>query len=495
MNVSGDIDRKYKLESITIVDLKGIKNCTIVFDKPLIALMGVNGIGKSTVIHALACCFKPKSLTESDGRRKFYEFFPPTPNKSWKDSNFILKLAYSYKDDDGNEITEYNEIKYSKDTDRWKPRYEKQPVMDVRFIGINTCCPEIESFKGTKADFSTSIRSDKHSSWIVNKASFILNKDYEYILNNALNKKNYLGVKTKGNITYSSLSMGAGEQRVFRILDQLHQANSNSLVLIDEIELLLHSDALRKLIFVMNEIANKRNLQIIFTTHSLIMGEFRELVGIRYLDRTSDQTIVYNGISSMAWNKLSGENKKPIIVYVEDELAESIVRAVAKELSVSGKVEIRRFGAIENAFTLASALIMKGENVDNQLIVTDGDRYTDNLEKENQIKRHLSGNEEDADDKRQRAGELITQLNLPAGIAPEEYLFNSIKNYDENNEIVECAKNINAVADKHDLIKKIIGDTCCTYQDIIELFKNNDNTSWMDYTKNVQKWLSSRKTI
>ena len=49
-----------RLQSINFTKLKNLQNVSIdLSEGPLIAIMGVNGIGKSTVLHALACCYKP----------------------------------------------------------------------------------------------------------------------------------------------------------------------------------------------------------------------------------------------------------------------------------------------------------------------------------------------------------------------------------------------------------------------------------------------------
>lgn len=62
------------IDSINIEKLKGLKNISIEIERNgLTAIMGVNGIGKSTILHALACVFKPKF---SDGENyKFPVFF------------------------------------------------------------------------------------------------------------------------------------------------------------------------------------------------------------------------------------------------------------------------------------------------------------------------------------------------------------------------------------------------------------------------------------
>ncbi|SQN11092.1 Predicted ATP-binding protein involved in virulence [Escherichia coli] len=53
-----NIPAQLRLKEIQIQSLKGISNCTINFpsDKKVTAIMGMNGSGKSTIIHALACC-------------------------------------------------------------------------------------------------------------------------------------------------------------------------------------------------------------------------------------------------------------------------------------------------------------------------------------------------------------------------------------------------------------------------------------------------------
>ena len=47
------------IESIHFDKLKNLKDLTLNFsDTRLTAIMGVNGAGKSTILHALACCYK-----------------------------------------------------------------------------------------------------------------------------------------------------------------------------------------------------------------------------------------------------------------------------------------------------------------------------------------------------------------------------------------------------------------------------------------------------
>ena len=53
------------LDKVSFTRLKGLHNVEISFvDKPVTAIFGVNGCGKTTVLHALACLYRPASSIE-----------------------------------------------------------------------------------------------------------------------------------------------------------------------------------------------------------------------------------------------------------------------------------------------------------------------------------------------------------------------------------------------------------------------------------------------
>ena len=114
----------------------------------------------------------------------------------------------------------------------------------VSFIGIKTCVPRIEEeSKQSLIRYSTTALSDALSLKVKDKASYVMNRNYDaYNIHNTVGKISYIGVKCAER-EYSSLSMGAGEQRVFTLLTQVFSAPKYGLILIDEIDLLLHHDA------------------------------------------------------------------------------------------------------------------------------------------------------------------------------------------------------------------------------------------------------------
>lgn len=472
------------LKEIRIQKLKGINNLSLKFDKNIVALMGVNGSGKSTILHALACSYSPYEKGEN---YKFSYFFTPNPDASWKGSCFTV-VNY--------DLNEKKEVpkKFEKKGDRWA-RYSSRPSRDVYFMGISSCIPEIELEKKTSfINYVSKTLSGKLNEKIIIAASYILNKDYEELLLHEAGRKKYMGVHTKSGIVYSALSMGAGEQRVIKILQTVYSANQYSLVLIDEIDLLLHAEAFRKLIKKLAEIAVEKNLQIIFTTHSLEMQYLSQYADIRYIEQQSDRMLVYDSIKPDLLYKMSGQMKRAYSIYVEDNFAAAIVQQIAIDLEMQRHISIITYGSIENAFVVAAGMILSEENTENVLIVTDGDRFVTSEEKEKRLKSVLTGTEEGHDEKIQKALKMIVQFNLPENTAPEQYIHSLLISMDDSRECVTCAKNITSVDDNHEWIERIveqigIGEQIyCTIMDIV-----SEHELWETYVSSVYEWIKRKK--
>lgn len=272
---------KLFVKEMHISKLKGLYNLDLVFDKNLVAIMGVNGAGKSTILHALACI---NNRYEKGEEYKFNYFFTPTTDTTWKDSCFTV-VTYDENEKKTSEKT------FMKNKKRWI-NYADRPKRDIYYLGVSTCIPEIEIEK-TKSfiNYISNQDNGKNAKNIVNDASYILNKDYTELLLNETSKKKYMGVSTQEGVSYSSLSMGAGEQRVIKILQMMYSAHQYSMLLIDELDLLLHADAFRKLVEKISDIASKKNMQIIFTTHSMEMTELTKFADIRYIEKNRESML------------------------------------------------------------------------------------------------------------------------------------------------------------------------------------------------------------
>lgn len=488
----------YVLQSMFIKKLKGLTNVRLSFSDSLTAVMGVNGVGKTTVIHALACVYQPTSNGKGENY-KFPYFFIPNTDALWSGSEFTIINQYNLKDGRNERISR----NYGKQVDRWSPRYENRPKRNVYYIGIDTCLPDIEKTNGSnRIQYSSIEKNDKTSEKVIEYASYILNKNYSMLIENEYRQKHFSGVKLSSGLKYSSLSMGTGEQRTIKILEKVLNAESYSLILIDELDLLLHISALKKMIDVIYEIAQKRHLQIVFTTHSLEINSMSDKVKIQYIDYEGygkkRHNICYDKISTDLIYDLTGKNTLPIKIYVEDRVAKAIVSVVVKSNKMSSKVKIIEMGSINNAFTLAAGWVLSGSDFENTLIILDGDRYKTTDEKTNQIQKALSGNEENAEERREKALSIIREFNLPDEISPEEFLRKLYLEYGpKDTELFEALQSHNSVRDSHEWIslvsKHLNRDVTNIVEEIISTVINVPECQ--TYLSPIIEWLSLRMNI
>ncbi|MGL0932641.1 AAA family ATPase [Vibrio vulnificus] len=189
-----------KLKSLYVRKLKNLIELNIDFEgAPVTAILGPNGNGKSTVLHALACAYQPVSNGEN---LKFSNFFLPNTDALWNESYMVITHTYR----DGPTLHSNVETVYEK-TSRWKPYYDRQPKRDLFYIGIDKCVPMIEmEKKQAKINYATNEVAEDVFTTILQKASLILNRRYlKYNIHTA-SGKDFMGVEVEG-LRYSALSM------------------------------------------------------------------------------------------------------------------------------------------------------------------------------------------------------------------------------------------------------------------------------------------------
>ena len=194
--------------------------------------------------------------------------------------------------------------------------------------------------------------------------------------------------------------MSSGEQRVFRILEAVFSAPNYSLILVDEIDLFLHQDALMRLLIKLCEHCNARNKQLVFTTHFPPVADLSDQVSVVTLYRAPAKTVVWKGYSHEALRHITGQQQRPIGVYVEDDVAEAIVSHLASALNIRKFVRFGHFGPASNAYTLGTGLLLSGANLENTLILLDGDKDATKPERRSQIERVLTGDQPGHDHQR-----------------------------------------------------------------------------------------------
>lgn len=216
--------------------------------------------------------------TADEKNFKFPQFFIPTTLDLWNNSEFRI----DYDIIQGiNMIPEFRV--YKKSQDRWKTRYDSRPAREVFYIGIDSSVPdmEIESCTSRIPLFREEYQDAGLAQKIKAALSFIMNRAYDNFVNYWNERKTYKGL-SYGAIDYPSLYMGAGEQRLIKFLETIYSIPDFSLVLIDELDLTLHTDALNRLMRRLYEECILRHIQIVFTSHREELLDC-ELINIRYL--------------------------------------------------------------------------------------------------------------------------------------------------------------------------------------------------------------------
>lgn len=487
-----------RLHALEVTKLKNVKNFHISFeDKNITGILGPNGYGKSTILHALACCFQPQDVGQKD--YKFSNFFLPSPDALWQGSEF--KIVHTYRQE--SQVHENVEQLYGKSSDRWKPIYKRRPIRTIHYFGVDSCVPLIESEKrNVKINYSTNNVSEDVINTILEKASYCLNRKYTaYNIHETKKGRKFIGVEAEG-IRYSALSMSAGEQKIFLIIERVFRAPKNSLILIDELDLLLHDSAIKNLLLVISKRAEDKKLQIIFTTHRESILDMSDLINIRHIFRVSEKTLCFNDTKPDAINRLTGIQPRLIEVFVEDDLAATVIKKVAGQLGISRHVSVQRYGAAINCFTVLAGLRLRGENCENSLFVLDGDVYRSRGQQENRLKDVLTGNDTNAISLRNSSLDKIKSLRIPEDTKPEQYIHSLIISLNSSDnpeymEIIEVAKQIIAVDNSHkyvdDIIERLDWNRDTGLSKVIDLVSLTQE--WGTYVADLKDWLTSQMPL
>ena len=179
----------------------------------------------------------------------------------------------------------------------------------------------------------------------------------------------------------NQLTMSTGENLLISILHSLKMRIKRKaygempiFILLDEIELALHSSALRRLMYFLDKLAKEHNLAVFFSTHSIELIRSIPPSNIYYLQRHLDNSLeVINPCYPIyATRNLESSNYgHDYIIMVEDVLAKSIIERIFAEkrllnnkrvlvIAVGGWGEVLRFAydTIRSNLTIRTTKIL-----------------------------------------------------------------------------------------------------------------------------------------
>lgn len=138
-----------------------------------------------------------------------------------------------------------------------------------------------------------------------------------------------LPIVESGGITYSGLNMGAGENALFEIFKIIYSCGSGTLLVMDEIELGLHSEAQRKFMRELKSSCLEAKMQIICTTHSEDIFNSLPPDARFYLECVNGKTKITEAVSAdFAMAKMGAEGHKELEVLLEDGVAKSLLLSI-----------------------------------------------------------------------------------------------------------------------------------------------------------------------
>jgi ABC-type lipoprotein export system ATPase subunit len=493
-----------RLHGVEIVELKNIRDLSLDFNaSALTGIMGSNRSGKTTVLHALACAFAPVA---GGGEYKFPMFFKPNSDALWKDSNFSIVYGGRV----GSETHRNLRQEYRKDADRWSPRYANRPSRYVKLIGIADSVPDVESIAlNSMIHYTKSPRKALVDTEVLKCAGGVLNEDYSdyFGVVYSYRARNSIAVSARG-VTYSGLSMSSGEQRVFRILEAVFAAPKYGLVLVDEIDLFLHQDALDRLFRVLAEHCEKTSKQLIFTTHFPPVGRMYENVDIHFIHKTASKTLSWRGYSHEALRHITGTQSRPVSVYVEDDVGERIVSGVAQQLSIRKYVSIGRFGSAANAAAVVAGIHASNPKDESYLAVLDGDVCAGPESRRARLKAVWTGDTpKHIADRRWLAKRIRTFAPSFVGgskslrMCPEQALHKMVTDLPAEAvpsnlaPIHEIACTITNVLNRHHFVDQIVDVTGDNRDVVVAAVVDLARLSagWGRYTRVLRRWLSNQK--
>ena len=162
----------------------------------------------------------------------------------------------------------------------------------------------------------------------------ILGKDVSAFTSADVSNAHTLYVGGDGKVSYSEFHFGAGESSVIRMVSMIEAAPENSLVLVEEIENGLHPVAVRRMVEYLIDVAERRSIQSILTTHS---EDAITPLPSEAIWSASDGKARQGRISIEALRALTGKIDERIAIFTEDDFARvwiiGLIRILLPELS------------------------------------------------------------------------------------------------------------------------------------------------------------------
>ena len=289
---------------------RAITDKAIDFEFPVTAIVGPNGGGKTTIVGAAAILYKNIAPSNFFAKSGAYD----ASMQNWKIEYEAIDKSLK-PNDTLRRTAKYHNLKWARNTlDR-----------DVLVFGVSRTVPAAER-KELRRCVSNSFevspeRVEDLSDVVAESVTKILDKDVSKFKNIKIDESGNVtllsGVNNSGD-SFSEFHFGAGESSIIRMVLQLETAKDNALVIIEEIENGLHPIATIRMVEYLIDLAERKKIQALFTTHS---NDALKPLPSRAIWASVGGELYQGKLDIKSLRAINGQINSELVVFAEDEFA------------------------------------------------------------------------------------------------------------------------------------------------------------------------------
>lgn len=369
----GNGEWKQFVKSIKITNIHGWNGQKIEFRFPVVAVVGENGIGKSTFLKSAVCAYKNKNSKDFYPSKMFM-------STQW-DETAMSGATIEYEIRQGDV---HKNLKWKKTSDWGFTPKKSKPERNVYFLDISRTLP-LDATAGYAKIAMTSNAETGNGSELnedsICEISYVLGQNYTNARFTGTNvdANREVGLLTKDCGEISQFHQGAGEDSILDTFKLLQDIPPQSLLVIDEIENSLHPQAQRRFVQYLLKLSRRKKIQIILSTHSpFVLEELPAAARIMLVKLSDRKDIIYDVSSEYALSTIDEREHPEIYIHLEDEEAVTFFWEILKKDNerydeFSKKISTRIVGSCSVVNTL-NDLARQNKLPYKSISIVDGDK-------------------------------------------------------------------------------------------------------------------------
>jgi AAA15 family ATPase/GTPase len=427
------------LNKVNLYPIRGFLDDTVAFDFPVTAIIGPNGGGKSTILGAAGLAYitvKPSRFFAKSGR--------------FDDSMQNWRINYEITDKAINPKSSV--FKSSKFTNhKWTREHISR---DVAIFGVSRTVPVSERPEFSKCASNKFTVSQNNiyelEQSVILASQKILGKDltgYARINVSDSGKVTLLTGMTESKTQFSEFHFGAGESSIIKMIYEIESLPDNSLILIEEIENGLHPIATIRMVEYLVDVAIRKSIQVIFTTHS---NEALLPLPAKAIWSAFNNKFFQGKLDVKSLRAITGQVDSKLAIFVEDEFAKLWVEAIiSTDLDVvAGEVQVHSMEGDGTAVKINKYHNLNPTKTYFSICIIDGDSQ-------------------------QIESDIDKVYRLP-GVYPESYIYDAVLekvNSASDSIIGELTVSLHKPFEKQEEVKQILNEVKLTNREYHLLFE------------------------